>query len=218
MQTLSASLDISLCPPWEARPPWSTRTNDLEYYEAVTREDGPAMTWSMHAIGRQDAGQQDRADELFHRSYADYVREPFKVWSEESDGSGAVNFLTGMGGLLQALAAGRAGLRLSLAALTIRRPVPPPHGTRLTIRGIQYLGANLTLEVEQARTTLRVNSLYIGGVPLTFYNGLYNVTLVPDMTVTLSGEGPFTISAPLWKNCKLPSDTIGHNYLRPIET
>lgn len=34
-----------------------------------------------------------------------------QVWSESSDGSGAVNFLTGMGGFLQAALFGYTGFR-----------------------------------------------------------------------------------------------------------
>lgn len=34
-----------------------------------------------------------------------------QVWSESSDGSGAVNFLTGMGGFLQAVLFGYSGFR-----------------------------------------------------------------------------------------------------------
>lgn len=36
-----------------------------------------------------------------------------QVWSESSDGSGAVNFLTGMGGFLQAVLFGYTGFRLA---------------------------------------------------------------------------------------------------------
>lgn len=36
---------------------------------------------------------------------------PLQVWTENADGSGAVNFLTGMGGFLQAVLFGFTGLR-----------------------------------------------------------------------------------------------------------
>ncbi|CAG9784083.1 unnamed protein product [Diatraea saccharalis] len=196
----------------------STMSNDLSYYESVTRPTGPAMTWSMHAVAHLRLGDEHRAAELFHRSYRDYVREPFKVWSEGSGADvGAVNFLTGAAGALQALGAGYAGAALRLRGLQLARARLPPAATALTLRGIKYLGANLTLEIKEKSTTLRVNSVN-GDVPLTLFDGQYNVTLVPNMTVSLSGEGPFTISASPWKECKLPSDVIGHNYLRPDDT
>lgn len=58
----------------------STRANDLSYYETVTRESGPAMTWSMHAIGHLRIGNSKHAAQLFKDSYQGYVREPFKVF------------------------------------------------------------------------------------------------------------------------------------------
>ncbi|GBP81987.1 Protein-glucosylgalactosylhydroxylysine glucosidase [Eumeta japonica] len=64
----------------------STRGNDLSYYEGVTRASGPAMTWSMHAVGLLRLGEPDRAAQFFNRSYEGYVREPFKGLMMEPDG------------------------------------------------------------------------------------------------------------------------------------
>jgi hypothetical protein len=55
------------------------RRNDLLAYEPLTRADGPAMTWSMHSIGFTELGDFDKAQQLFQRSYATYVRPPFNV-------------------------------------------------------------------------------------------------------------------------------------------
>ena len=77
------------------------------------------MTWGMHAIGHLELGQEDEASELFNRSYLPYVQvtligvllffffaistqPPFYMWTEVPGGGGAVNFITGMGGFLQA--------------------------------------------------------------------------------------------------------------------
>ena len=60
------------------------RRNDLLLYEGVTRDDGPAMTWSMHSIGFIDLGDFDKAEQLFRRSYETYVRSPFNVRSNRS--------------------------------------------------------------------------------------------------------------------------------------
>ncbi|CAG4943725.1 unnamed protein product [Colias eurytheme] len=194
----------------------STRANDLSYYESVTRPNGPAMTWSMHAIGQLQVGDNLSAAKLFNRSYDAYVREPFKIWSELRRPSvGAVNFLTGMGGMLQALVFGFAGLSARLDRLVIAAPQLPPEATGFTVRGIKYLGASLTLDIKVAGTTLTVTSVD-DAWPLTMFNGKYNITLIPGMTVTLKGPGPFTIHSVPWKDCHLPADIIGQNYLRPI--
>jgi trehalose/maltose hydrolase-like predicted phosphorylase len=60
---------------------YTARKNDLEFYENVTRIDGPAMTWSMHAIGHLEIDEESRAETLLNRSYQPYVVEPFKVRS-----------------------------------------------------------------------------------------------------------------------------------------
>jgi len=55
------------------------RRNDLLAYEPLTRADGPAMTWSMHSVGFTELGDFDKAQQLFRRSYENYVRPPFNV-------------------------------------------------------------------------------------------------------------------------------------------
>ena len=55
------------------------RKNDLEIYENATRLDGPAMTWSMHAIGHLELNEDAKAEVLLNRSYQPYLVEPFKV-------------------------------------------------------------------------------------------------------------------------------------------
>lgn len=57
------------------------RKNDLEIYENVTRLDGPAMTWSMHAIGHLELNEEAKAEVLLNRSYQPYIVEPFKASS-----------------------------------------------------------------------------------------------------------------------------------------
>ncbi|XP_067849888.1 protein-glucosylgalactosylhydroxylysine glucosidase isoform X2 [Heptranchias perlo] len=86
------------------------RKNDLVIYEAVTDHDGPAMTWSMFAIGWLELKNVTRAQQQLNKCYSN-IQEPFKVWSENGDGSGAVNFLTGMGGFLQTVLFGYTGFR-----------------------------------------------------------------------------------------------------------
>lgn len=195
----------------------STLQNDLTYYESVTRASGPAMTWSMHTIGHlhMDDG---KADTMFNKSYEGFVREPFKIWTElRRPDVGAANFFTGMGGFLQALIFGYAGISIHLDRLDINKPLLPPNTTKFTIRGIKYLGANLTLEIQANSTKLTVISVD-DYWRLVLYDGKYNITLAPGITVILPGSGPFTIHSEPWKTCKLPADIIGQSYLRPNNT
>ena len=57
----------------------TTRKNDLNIYENVTRPTGPAMTWAMHTVGFLELDELDKAETLFNRSYQSYMREPYKV-------------------------------------------------------------------------------------------------------------------------------------------
>lgn len=61
-------------------------------------------------MGWMELRDPSRAQVHLSRSFAN-VTEPFKVWTENADGSGAVNFLTGMGGFLQAALFGCTGFR-----------------------------------------------------------------------------------------------------------
>uniref|UniRef100_A0A2K6RES8 Protein-glucosylgalactosylhydroxylysine glucosidase n=1 Tax=Rhinopithecus roxellana TaxID=61622 RepID=A0A2K6RES8_RHIRO len=54
------------------------RRKNLEIYEAVTSPQGPAMTWSMFAVGWMELKDTARARGLLDRSFAS-MAEPFKV-------------------------------------------------------------------------------------------------------------------------------------------
>ncbi|KFP84216.1 Acid trehalase-like 1, partial [Acanthisitta chloris] len=114
------------------------RRNDLEIYEPVTDLAGPAMTWSMFAVGWLELKEVQRAQSQLHKCFSN-ITEPFKVWVENSDGSGAVNFLTGMGGFLQAILFGYTGFRITRSCLRFS-PAFPHDITKLEVSGVSYLG------------------------------------------------------------------------------
>ncbi|XP_057362791.1 protein-glucosylgalactosylhydroxylysine glucosidase isoform X8 [Manis pentadactyla] len=114
------------------------RRNNLEIYEAATSPQGPAMTWSMFAVGWMELKDPQRAWGLLERSFAN-ITEPFKVWTENADGSGAVNFLTGMGGFLQAALFGFTGFRITHSGLTFD-PMCPAGVSGVCVSGIFYQG------------------------------------------------------------------------------
>lgn len=72
------------------------RKNDLIYYEAVTTNSGPAMTYSMHTVAWLELESLENATKQWFRSYNNCNNSPFLVWTETPTG-GAVNFATGMG-------------------------------------------------------------------------------------------------------------------------
>ena len=69
-------------------------SNDLTVYDPITDPEGPAMTWSMFAVGWINAGDFNRSAGHFQRGYAP-VHPPFNVWTETPNGGGTVNFITG---------------------------------------------------------------------------------------------------------------------------
>lgn len=132
------------------------RRRNLEVYEAATSPHGPAMTWSMFAVGWMELKEPGRAWGLLERSFAN-ITEPFKVWTENSDGSGAVNFLTGMGGFLQAALFGFTGFRITGAGVTFD-PMCPAGVTGVSISGISYQGSKLDFSFSVGSVTVKVRA------------------------------------------------------------
>nr|XP_011760552.1 protein-glucosylgalactosylhydroxylysine glucosidase isoform X2 [Macaca nemestrina] len=132
------------------------RRKNLEIYEAVTSPQGPAMTWSMFAVGWMELKDTARARGLLDRSFAS-MTEPFKVWTENADGSGAVNFLTGMGGFLQAVLFGCTGFRVTRAGVTFD-PVCVSGISRVSVSGIFYQGNKLNFSFSEDSVSVEVTA------------------------------------------------------------
>ena len=112
------------------------RQNDLLLYGNVTRMNGPALTWSMHSIGFLELDDLHGAEEHFNRSYQPYVREPFKIWSEAKPPTiGAINYLSAMGGFLQAVLSGYGGLRVFPEKIVVLKPRLLPYTSLLQLKG-----------------------------------------------------------------------------------
>ncbi|XP_053923592.1 protein-glucosylgalactosylhydroxylysine glucosidase isoform X2 [Cuculus canorus] len=142
------------------------RRNDLEMYEPVTEQHGPAMTWSMFAVGWLELKEVQRAQSQLSKCFSN-ITEPFKIWVENSDGSGAVNFLTGMGGFLQAVLFGYTGFRITKTCLRFN-PAFPHDIHKLKITGVSYFGNKLefTITKEEIRIKVMESSLNPPASPL----------------------------------------------------
>ncbi|XP_068800617.1 protein-glucosylgalactosylhydroxylysine glucosidase isoform X4 [Struthio camelus] len=135
------------------------RRNDLEMYESVTVLDGPAMTWfslpqSMFAVGWLELKEAQRAQSQLSKCFSN-ITEPFKIWVENSDGSGAVNFLTGMGGFLQAVLFGYTGFRITKRSLRFD-PACPNDINRLKVTGVSYFGNKLKFTITKEKIKIKV--------------------------------------------------------------
>uniref|UniRef100_A0A8D0FU52 Protein-glucosylgalactosylhydroxylysine glucosidase n=1 Tax=Strix occidentalis caurina TaxID=311401 RepID=A0A8D0FU52_STROC len=132
------------------------RRNDLEMYEPVTETAGPAMTWSMFAVGWLELKEVQRAQSQLNKCFSN-IMEPFKIWVENSDGSGAVNFLTGMGGFLQAVLFGYTGFRITRSSLRFD-PAFPDDVNKLKVTGISYFGNKLTFTITKEELRIKVTT------------------------------------------------------------
>ncbi|XP_007536617.2 protein-glucosylgalactosylhydroxylysine glucosidase isoform X3 [Erinaceus europaeus] len=135
--------------------PQVRRTN-LEVYEAVTDPRGPAMTWSMFAVGWLELKEPGRARTVLDRCFS-HISEPFKVWTENGDGSGAVNFLTGMGGFLQTALFGFTGFRITAAGVTFD-PECPAGVSGLRVTGVSFLGSKLDFSFCEGSVSIGVSA------------------------------------------------------------
>ncbi|XP_059156328.1 protein-glucosylgalactosylhydroxylysine glucosidase-like isoform X2 [Physella acuta] len=142
----------------------STRKNDLTIYEASTPVGpAPAMTWGMFLLGWLQLGNQSKASQLYDRAVLN-AQQPFLVWSENSDGDGATNFLTGMGGYLQLVLFGYGGARIYDDHLTFD-PVLITRTTEVTFTGLDYRGCSFDLSYSESNLTLtqtQVNAGHVG--------------------------------------------------------
>merc|ERR1712217_799845 len=123
--------------------------NDLEFYEGITDPTGPAMTWSMFALGWFELQNYTKSSKHFQRGHAN-VQRPYNVWSEEPGQSTRFNFLTGAGGFLQSVIFGTSGMRIKADGLHFNPPPPSATGTRATgfiMHSFHYQGARLRQEV-----------------------------------------------------------------------
>lgn len=63
------------------------------FLSAVTDPNGPAMTWSMTAIGYLELQEYSTANSYFIQGFAN-AQEPFQVWTETPTGVSHLLFVT----------------------------------------------------------------------------------------------------------------------------
>ncbi|CAL8102343.1 unnamed protein product [Calicophoron daubneyi] len=139
--------------------PYEWRRKMIDYYAEVTDPNGPAMTWCIFSICALDLDDFDRAADYFSRSLQ-HVQPHFYTWTETRKGTGASNFLTGVGGFLQSIVNGYLGLRIQLMdhkLITIDRPCIQPLSHQVATL---HLSPKSRLPLPQTKQLLRLNSLH----------------------------------------------------------
>ncbi len=109
---------------------------DLEYYtHKVDLKDGPAMTFSVFAVQYARLGDAENAAKMFKRAYQPNQRPPFGVLAETPTSSNPY-FMTGAGGVLQALINGFGGLDITENGIIQHKTVLPKSWKKLTLKGV----------------------------------------------------------------------------------
>ena len=107
---------------------------DLEYYEPRVGE-GPAMTHAIFSILYSRLGIPDKAYRAFKAGYTPNMRPPFGVIAETASGNNPY-FLTGAGGMVQAMLNGFGGLEITPAGVTQLTTKLPAQWKSLQLKGI----------------------------------------------------------------------------------
>lgn len=109
---------------------------DMEYYaDKIDPKDGPAMSYSVFCVQYARMGDAKRAFEMFRRCYQPNLRAPFGVLAETATSDNPY-FMTGAGGLLQAVINGFCGLQITDNGVVQLPSVLPAHWKKVTVKGV----------------------------------------------------------------------------------
>lgn len=109
---------------------------DLAYYAVkIDPDNGPAMSYSVFCVQYARMGDAEKAYEMFCRSYQPNQRPPFGVLAETPTSHNPY-FMTGAGGLLQAVINGFCGLHITDDGIVQLPAALPKHWKRVTVKGV----------------------------------------------------------------------------------
>ncbi|NME67501.1 glycoside hydrolase family 65 protein [Flammeovirga aprica] len=108
---------------------------NLEYYEPKIFYKAPAMSHSILSVIASRIGDTEKAYQLFKRGYEPNQKPPFNVFTEQPDNDLSF-FVTGSGGMMQAVTFGFGGLEITEKGLIQINSSLPTHWESLTITGI----------------------------------------------------------------------------------
>lgn len=122
----------------------------FDYHKTRPIKNGPAMTDAIHTLIAARLGRQQEAEENFRAAYQPFMRGPFMLFSEKRSLDRCV-FVTGLGGLIQSVVYGYAGLELSGdKPIATQKPALPATWKKLTLKGIHHRGNRYDVSVESS--------------------------------------------------------------------
>ena len=114
-----------------------SQKKDMEYYvDKIDPQNGPAMSYSVFCVQYARMGDAKRAYEMFCRCYQPNLRAPFGVLAETPTSDNPY-FMTGAGGLLQAVINGFCGLQITDGGVEQLSSVLPAHWKKVTVKGVE---------------------------------------------------------------------------------
>lgn len=109
---------------------------DMEYYvDKIDPQNGPAMSYSIFCVQYARMGDAKRAYEMFCRCFQPNLRAPFGVLAETATSDNPY-FMTGAGGLLQAVMNGFCGLQITDSGVVQLPSALPKHWKKVTVKGV----------------------------------------------------------------------------------
>ncbi len=109
---------------------------DLEYYAPRFDEvHGPAMTNAILSVLASQLGDAEKAWKFFEKAYKPKERPPFGALAEATSLNNPY-FVTGAGGMLQAVLNGFVGLRVTGKGVVQTDALLPPHWENVTVTGV----------------------------------------------------------------------------------
>jgi trehalose/maltose hydrolase-like predicted phosphorylase len=172
----------------------SVAAADLNRYLPVTDPGGPAMTTSAESVIAAQVRQPGCLDyTLFQDSYQPFLRGAYDQFNETQyltpsagQSNPAFDFATGAGGFLQTFIYGFGGLRWNANALALDPTLPPQLPGGISIKGLQYQGRTVNLDIRPRTTTLTL----VSGKALTISSPAGVQTLSIGRTATLATARP----------------------------
>ncbi len=125
---------------------------DINYYFDRIDPNGPAMSNAIIAVLHARLGDPETAFKVFKKSYTDKLRPPFGVLSENANNS-RVSFATGLGGILQSVIFGFAGVEITEDGIIQLPTRLPSHWKSLTVTGVGVDKQTFRVENPDYKTT-----------------------------------------------------------------
>lgn len=159
-QTIKQADTALLVYPYEMPMPDQVKANVVDYYREKYPEGNIMMASAFDGIIDCELGRPGKAWESFGKLMP-HFREPYLVVSE-SPANEVISFATGLGGLLQLIVMGFAGIRIHEKSLQVQ-PCLPKGITDLKILGMHYAGVSFDLIIHHDRVVIENAS-----APITF--------------------------------------------------